>query len=77
MNQLELRENKHLWENIVNYYGQLRTREDGRKPWLDASYYMMLGRWLSAEENCIYMTNKHCLYFKDPRQLTLFVLKWS
>jgi hypothetical protein len=77
MNQLYLDDNKHMWKNVVSYYRQQRAKEVDQPFRLDNNFYIMLGRWLSAEENCIYMTNKHCLYFRDHRQLTMFILKWS
>jgi hypothetical protein len=77
MNQLYLDDNKHMWQNVVLHYRQQRAKEVDQPFRLDNNFYIMLGRWLSAEENCIYMTNKHCLYFRDQRHLTMFILKWS
>lgn len=79
MNQLYLGDNTQMWKNVVSYYKQQRAKEVERpfKIQMDINFYIMLGRWLSAEENCIYMTNKNCLYFRDHRRLMLFVLKWS
>jgi hypothetical protein len=77
MNQLDLLENQLPWLNLIDHYKKLRTKEDGKRPLADANYYLMFGRWLSAEEDCIYLINKHCLYFRDHRKITLFLLKWS
>jgi hypothetical protein len=62
-----------MWHNVVKHFDNSCLPEYISND----KYFAKLGRWLSAEENCIYMTNKHCLYFKDHRQLTMFILKWA